>query len=105
VNTNGHGYVLNRGREVAKELRAAGVDKVSVSLNAHDEETYNAVCRPKFADAYTVALGFVGKARKEGIETEITAVTATDVDVQKVCGVAEKMGVKFRLRECIPCFW
>ena len=37
VNTNGHGYVLNRGRDVAAELKAAGVDKVSVSLNAGDE--------------------------------------------------------------------
>jgi len=105
VNTNGHGCVLNPGREVAKELRAAGVEKVSVSLNAHDEETYNAVCRPKFADAYAAALDFVGKAKKEGLETEITAVTTPEVDVKKVCGVAEKMGVKFRLRECIPCFW
>jgi cyclic pyranopterin phosphate synthase len=105
VNTNGHGYVLNRGREVAKELKAAGVDKVSVSLNADDEETYIEVCRPKFADAYTVALDFVGKAKKEGLETEITAVTTPEVDVQKVCEVAEKMGVKFRPRECIPCFW
>ena len=36
VNTNGHGYVLNVGRDVAAELKAAGVDKVSVSLNAGD---------------------------------------------------------------------
>ena len=40
VNTNGHGYVLNQGRDVAAELKAAGVDKVSVSLNAGDKETY-----------------------------------------------------------------
>ena len=36
VNTNGHGYMLNAGRDVAAELKAAGVDKVSVSLNAGD---------------------------------------------------------------------
>jgi len=40
VNTNGHGYLLNQGRDVAAELKAAGVDKVSVSLNAGDRETY-----------------------------------------------------------------
>ncbi|MGA3060262.1 MAG: TatD family nuclease-associated radical SAM protein [Candidatus Bathyarchaeia archaeon] len=37
VNTNGHGYLLNRGRDVAAELKAAGVDTVSVSLNAGDK--------------------------------------------------------------------
>ncbi len=52
VNTNGHGYVLNQGRDVAAELKAAGVDKVSVSLNAGDRETYNEICKPNFADAY-----------------------------------------------------
>jgi TatD family-associated radical SAM protein len=97
--------MLNRGREVAKELRAAGVDKVSISLNAHDKETYIEVCRPKVANAYTVVLDFVGKAKKEGLETEITAVTTPEVDVQKVCEIAKKIGVKFRPRECIPCFW
>jgi MoaA/NifB/PqqE/SkfB family radical SAM enzyme len=34
VDTNGHGNLLNRGRDVAAELKAAGIDKVSVSLNA-----------------------------------------------------------------------
>jgi TatD family-associated radical SAM protein len=104
VNTNGHGYVFNRGREVAKELRAAGVDKASISLNAHDEETYNAVCKPKFDNAYAVVLKFICEAKEE-LEVEITAVTTSEVDVQKVMGIAEKMGVKFRLREVIPCFW
>ena len=51
VNTNGHGCMLNQGRNVAKELKTAGVNKVSVSLNASDEETYNEVCKPEFAGA------------------------------------------------------
>jgi TatD family-associated radical SAM protein len=32
VNTNGHGYALNMGRDVAAELKTAGVDRVSVSF-------------------------------------------------------------------------
>ena len=39
IDTNGQGYLLNRGRDVVRELKEAGVDKVSVSLNAHDKET------------------------------------------------------------------
>jgi TatD family-associated radical SAM protein len=104
VNTNGHGYLLNPDRDVVKELKTAGVNKVSVSLNASDEKTYNEVCKPKFEKAYAAVLEFIGNA-KEQLEVEVTAVTIPEVDLHKVEAVAEKMGVKFRLRQCIPCFW
>jgi GTP 3',8-cyclase len=104
VNTNGHGYSLNPGRDVIEELKAAGVDKVSVSLNAGDEETYNEICKPIFAGAYTAVLGFIEKA-KLVLDVEVTAVTKPEVDLHKVEALANRMGVKFRLRQCIPCFW
>ena len=104
VNTNGHGYLLNPDRDVAKEMKAAGVDRVSVSLNAADEETYNEVCKPKFDNAYEAVLEFIGKAKKE-LEVEVTAVTIPEVDLHKIEDVAKQLGVKFRLRQCIPCFW
>jgi len=105
VDTNGQGYLLNRGRNVARELKEAGVDKVSVSLNAYDKETYNQICKPMFEDAYENVLEFIKKAKEEGIETEATAVTITDVEITKVKELAEKMGVKFTARQYIPCFW
>ena len=104
VNTNGHGCALNHGRNVVKELKAAGVNKVSVSLNAGDRETYDEVCKPEFADAYTATLEFIQNSKEE-IDTEVTAVTTPEIDIQKIRETAEKLGVKFRLRECIPCFW
>ena len=104
VNTNGHGYALNSGRDVVGELKAAGVDKVSVSLNAGGEETYNEVCKPIFAGAYNAVLEFIEKA-KGVLDVEVTAVTTPEVDLHKVEDLAKHMGVKFRLRQCIPCFW
>jgi TatD family-associated radical SAM protein len=104
VNTNGHGYALNAGRDVVAELKAAGVDKVSVSLNAHDEETYNEVCKPRFAGAFAAVLEFIEKAKGK-LDVEVTAVTTPEVDLHKVEDLAKRMGVKFRLRVCIPCFW
>jgi TatD family-associated radical SAM protein len=104
VNTNGHGYLLNAGRDVVAELKAAGVDKVSVSLNAHDEETYNEVCKPAFAGAYAAVLEFIAKAKGK-FDVEVTAVTTPEVDMHKVEALAKRMGVKFRLRVCVPCFW
>ncbi|MCW4045876.1 MAG: TatD family nuclease-associated radical SAM protein, partial [Candidatus Bathyarchaeota archaeon] len=104
VNTNGHGYVLNAGRDVVAELKAAGVDKVSVSLNAHDEAVYSEVCKPAFAGAYDAVLKFIERAKAE-LDVEVTAVTTPEVDLREVEALAKRLGVKFRLRVCVPCFW
>lgn len=104
VNTNGHGYALNPGRNVAEELKIAGVNRVSVSLNAQDKETYNEICKPKIENAYLAVLDFINKAKKI-LEVEATAVTNSEIDLHKVEAVAKKLGVRFRLRQCIPCFW
>jgi TatD family-associated radical SAM protein len=104
VNTNGHGYALNAGRDVVAELKAAGVDKVSVSLNAHNEETYGEICKPAFAGAYAAVLEFIEKAKTK-LDAEVTAVTTPEVDLHKVEALAKRMGVKFRIRQCVPCFW
>ena len=105
VDTNGQGYLLNKGRDVVRELKEAGVDKVSVSLNAYDKATYNQICKPVFEDAYENVLEFIKKAKEEGLETEATAVTITEVDLAKVKELAENMGIKFSVREYIPFFW
>ncbi len=105
LDTNGHGYVLNKGRDVAKELKAAGVSKVSVSLNGHNEETYGENCRSKFTGAFEVVLEFVTKAKKAELEVEVSAVRMPEVDTRKVKAIAESMGVPFRIREYIPCYW
>jgi len=105
VDTNGQGYLLNAGRDVVGELREAGVDRVSISLNAHDEATYNLVCRPRLEGAFEGALGFVEKAKEAGLEVQVTVVRIPEVDVGKVREMAERMRVGFRVRECVPCIW
>lgn len=104
IDTNGQGYLLNRERNVVKELKEAGVDRASVSLNAHNEKTYNRICKPQFLNSFEHVLEFVEKARGE-IETEITTVTTPEVNITKVRKLAAKMGVRFRVRKYIPCFW
>jgi cyclic pyranopterin phosphate synthase len=73
LDTNGHGFELNPGRDMAAELKAAGVDRVSVSLNAGDRETYMEICKPTFPDAYEAVLDFICKARLV-LTVETTAV-------------------------------
>ncbi len=104
LDTNGHGYKLNSGREVAAELAAAGVDRVSVSLNAGDKETYMEICKPTFPDAYEAVLDFIQKA-KGVLAVEVTAVRLPEVDLARVQAVADGLGVRFRVREYIPCFY
>jgi cyclic pyranopterin phosphate synthase len=104
LDTNGHGYRLNPGRAVAAELKAAGIDKVSVSLNAGDKETYMEICKPTFPEAYETVLDFIRQA-KLVLKVEVTAVRLPEVDLACVKAVAEDLGVAFRVREYVPCFY
>lgn len=104
LDTNGHGYMLNPGRNIAAELKGAGVDRVSVSLNAGDKETYNEICRPIFLEGYKVVLDFIQKT-KPLLDVEVTAVRLPEVDLAKVKTVADGIGVLFKVREYIPCFY
>lgn len=105
VDTNGHGYALNKGRDVAQELRDAGVSSVSVSLNGHDEASYAENCRPEFSGGFTAVLDFVEKAKTSGLDVEVSAVRMPEVSMEKVGEVAESLGVPLRIRDYIPCFW
>jgi len=104
VDTNGQAYLLNKGGRVIEELKEAGVGRICVSLNAHNKETYNYVCKPKFENAYENVIKFVEKA-KTHFDTEITTVTIPEVKISETREMAAKMGVKFRLRKYQPCFW
>lgn len=104
IDTNGQGYLINVGRDVVKELKDAGVDKVSISLNAQDSKTYNQVCKPFFNKAFESILEFTIKA-KEVFKVEITAVAIPEVDIEKVRRIADSLNVNFRLREYMPCTW
>jgi cyclic pyranopterin phosphate synthase len=104
LDTNGHGSVINRGRDVSAELSAAGVDKVSVSLNAGDKETYEQICKPTFEGAYEAVIEFIRKA-EPFLQVEATAVRLPEVDLAKAKEVADGLGVGFRVREYIPCFY
>ena len=105
VDTNGQGYLLNNERDVIKELKEAGIDKVRVSLNTHNKEAYKKVCKPNFEDAYKKILYFIKKSMEENIETEVTAVTIPEAEIMKVKELAENIGAKFLIREYIQFFW
>lgn len=97
INTNGHGNLIH-GRNILPELKGI-VDSISISLDAQDEETYNKICKPIFKDAFNGVISFIKEAKKNIPEVTVTVVTVKDVDVQKCKEIAEKLGVRFRVRK------
>jgi len=104
IDTNGQAYLTNKDRNVVEELKEAGVDKISVSLNAHNKETYNLVCKPSFENAFDKVLEFICKA-SACFDTEITTVTIPEVNISEIEELARSLGVKFRLRQYEQFFW
>ena len=96
--------MLNKGRNVAEEMQNAGVSNVSVSLNGHDEASYEANCKPVFRGSFKAVLKFVEKAKKAGIDVEISAVRMPEVNIDKIEKITESLDVPLRIRDYIPCF-
>ncbi len=105
LDTNGHGYKLNPARNVAIELKDAGVSKASVSLNGSSEETYTENCKPKLEGSFEAALDFVRRAKAAELNVEVSAIRMPEVDIEKVGKIADELGVPFRVRDHAPCFW
>ena len=97
INTNGHGNMIHK-RNILPELKGI-VDSISISLDAHDEETYNRICKPAFTNAFSEILQFIRQAREAIPEVVITVVTMEGVDIDKCRVIAEELGVSLRIRK------
>jgi GTP 3',8-cyclase len=98
LDTNGHAALINPGRDVVSELKNAGIDAVSVSLNAESEEKYNKLCRPVHKNAYRAILKFVKESGEAGIDTRVTAVNVSEVDLEKCEKLAKELDSRFHIR-------
>ncbi|GAV23027.1 TatD family nuclease-associated radical SAM protein [Carboxydothermus pertinax] len=98
INTNG---LANRyhGRNILPDLKGL-IDVISISLNAPDAKTYQAVSRSRYGEeAYQEVLNFITESKKYIPEVIVTIVRWKGVDVTEARKVAERLGVKFRVRE------
>ena len=98
LDTNGHTALMYPGRDIVTELKEAGLDSVSVSLNAESEEKYNHLCKPAFKGSYQAVLDFTKKAIDAGIKARMTVVSQQGVDVNECERIATDMGASFRVR-------
>ena len=98
LNTNGHGGLINK---LALPSKLAGVvDKVSVSLNAPDSDTYVKICKPdRGNEAYQAMLDFIRGCVRLNIQTDISAVELPEIDMEACKAIAEELGANFRPRK------
>jgi len=97
LDTNGHGELVH-GRDIVSMLIDAGLDAVSISLNAERKDKYDWLCRPKFENAYETILNFAGRCARK-IETQLTAVSIEGIDFGKCEKISRDLGATFRIRE------
>ena len=90
---------LREGRDVPSELAAAGLDAVSVSLNAPDAVTYARICPSRFGEAaYPAVKAFVASAVRCLPDVAASAVALPGLSEEACRVVAESLGARFRWR-------
>lgn len=98
LDTNGHAQLLHPEQDVVAELAAAGLDRVSVSLNAPDAATYDRLCRPQSAAAFSAVTGFISASVQAGLDTTATMVDVPGLQIDAVAELARDLGARFRVR-------
>jgi TatD DNase family protein len=97
INTNGHGNLIH-GRNILSELKGI-VDSISISLDAHDEETYDKICRPIYENAFKGVIEFIRESKKYIPHVEATVVEIEGVDIEKCREITDALGVRLRVRK------
>lgn len=99
LNTNGHGNLIH-GRNIAPDLTGL-IDSVTVTMNAHDQATYNEISCPADPErSFEAMLDFTREARKCVPDVRLKVLAAPGVDVEACRRIAEdEIKVRFQARE------
>jgi TatD DNase family protein len=90
---------LREGRDVVPELAAAGLDAVSVSLNAADAATYARICPSRYGEeAYPAVKEFIRRAVALLPEVAASCVALPGLSEEECRAAAEGLGARFRWR-------
>jgi TatD DNase family protein len=90
---------LREGRDVVPDLVAAGVDALSISLNAPDAATYARLCPSALGErAYPAVQDFIRSAVRAGLDVAASAVAVPGLDEAACRRVAEGLGARVRGR-------
>lgn len=98
LDTDGLAQIRYKGREVARELKSAGIDSVSISLNADCPEKYNEICRPPMLGAYRALLEFAKDCKGYFEQVILTVVNVESINISKCKEIAEELNCDFKVR-------
>jgi cyclic pyranopterin phosphate synthase len=98
LNTDGLAQLQNVNRKVVKELKLAGIDSISISLNAENEEKYDKLCKPSLKGAYKAILDFARECRAVFSNVRLSVVNVSDIDLLKCKRIAEDLNCEFLIR-------
>ncbi len=97
INTDGLANLVYN-RNVLPELQGL-VDALSISLNAPDADSYQAICPSKYGpESYQAVKDFVSQSLEYIPNVTTTAVAYPGIDLQACRQVAEDLGATFRAR-------
>jgi len=101
LNTNGLGDLIN-SKKTAPVL-AQYINRVSISLNAPDKETYNSICRPVFGgDAYNAMIQFALECKALMPEVNFTVVDVLSEEQLRQCReLCGGLGIRLRVRKYV----
>jgi len=102
LNTNGQARGIC-GEGVADKL-AGHIDTVSISLNAGDAKSYQAVCHSEFGEqAYQDLIDFGKECKKVIPNVKFTIVDVAGVDqIEKAKKISADTGIELKIRQYIP---
>lgn len=98
LNTNGLSDRINK-KPTANLLKGL-IDTVSISLNAPEEEEYNAVTKPSFDNAFESMLAFAVDCKgyvNSVMLTVVDVIPKEQIEASKK--LADKLGIQLRVRE------
>ncbi len=98
LDTDGLAQLRNKGREVARELKNAGIDSVSISLNAESKEIYDKLCKPSLTGSHQAVLDFAKDCKKYFPQVRLTVVNVEGIDISQCRRIAERLGCNFAIR-------
>ena len=101
INTNGQANLIY-DKDITP-LLANVVDGISISLNAKDGPTYQAICHSDYGEnSFAALLDFASKCKKHLPSVILTVVDVmTEEDIQACREIAKAIGVDFRVRHLV----
>jgi len=98
LDTNGQGNLINQ-RDIVPEMVGL-IDAVSISLNEHRSDLYQALVNSDFGEeAFQAVLDFSRKCVQALPEVTLTVVSYPGVHIEAARATADTIGAKFRVRE------